>query len=329
MLSEAELIKEFLTPLTGQNSGALNLTDDVAILACGEDEDLIISKDLCIAGKHFFKTDNPADIAFKAVAVNVSDIISKGADPTAYLLGLALPDAPTREWAAEFTSGLKEAQAQFGLDLLGGDTTASQNDLCISITVFGKCLKNSAIRRSTANYTDHIYVTGTLGDSALGFRLHRASEFKENFDLEDSDEEFLISRYMRPSPRINAFPLVSRFASSAMDLSDGLVSDLQNLCEASNCGADINLSKLPFSKPAQNIIRTVPEITDEIISWGDDYEIILTIPEKNDQKFNAAANIIDLPVHKIGCIKEKKLGIRYLCETGEAVELKAKQFQHF
>ena len=165
--NETELIQTYLAPLAAGFPGALGLADDCALIASDAAHDLVVTTDPIIAGVHFFASDRADDIAWKALAVNVSDLIAKGAAPLAYTMAIAFPQAPDRSWMAAFADGLKAAQLAFGCQLIGGDTDRTPGPLSISITVFGQVPCGQMIKRSSARQGDHVFVTGTLGDSAL------------------------------------------------------------------------------------------------------------------------------------------------------------------
>ena len=280
--SEAELIA-MLAPLATGASGAFGLADDCAQLVPRAGFDLILKTDPIRADVHFFADDPPEAIAWKALAVNVSDLAAKGARPVAYLMALSFPEPPTRDWMAAFASGLAAAQSVFGCTLIGGDTDRAPGPISIGITVIGEVPHGTMVRRGTARVGDAIYVSGTLGDSGIGLRLHREaragrSELRKRWGLTEYQTSYFIDKYLRPQPRIDLAATVRRYASAAMDVSDGVVKDLTRMTTASGVGAIIDSGLIEWSPPMMIVIRQQPELFSSILAAGDDYEILATIP---------------------------------------------------
>ncbi len=328
MLTETSFIETYLKPLCS-SKGSLSLSDDAAILGPDTQQDIIISKDLLLAGQHFFEDDDPADIAYKALAVNLSDIAAKGAKPLSFMLGIAFPEAPVDKWAASFTKGLQLAMQQFEIELLGGDTTGTKGPLVISITIFGQIEKGRMVKRSGANIGDQIYVSGTLGDAALGLKLRAAKEETKSWSLKNEEKAELLERYLKPKPRCALSKIIKEYASSSMDLSDGLIADLEKLCAASNCGAVIDYDQVPVSKPAQKLFFEDKALKQHCLGWGDDYEILFSIPQKNKEDFTKALQEIEIPMTNIGEIESIKHGVIYRNEKGDELSLKGQKFSHF
>jgi len=328
MLTETSFIKTYLKPLCS-SKGSLNLSDDAAILSPDPHQDIIISKDMLIAGHHFFEDDDPSDIAFKSLAVNLSDIAAKGAAPLSFMLGIAFPKAPEPEWAESFTEGLKVAMDQFDINLLGGDTTGTKGPLIISITILGQIEKERMVKRSGANVGDQIYVSGSLGDAALGYQLRAGREETKDWSLKNEEKAELLEKYLKPMPRTSLSNIIKDHASSSMDLSDGIVADLEKLCAASKCGAVINYDEIPLSKSANKLFFEEETLKEHCLGWGDDYEILCTIPQKNLECFTKAINEIKIPMTKIGEIKLRDDRITYRNDRGEKVSLKGQKFSHF
>jgi thiamine-monophosphate kinase len=271
---EDELIARFFAPLA-TDPGAAGLADDAGTAAPGPGEEFVVTKDLLVAGVHFFPED-PADlVARKALRVNLSDLAAKGAQPRHYLLGLALPDHWTEEWLASFTGGLAADQSLFGIGLLGGDTTRAAGPLVVSVTAFGVVPAGRTVRRSGARPGDVVAVSGTIGDAALGLALRQGREL----GVGPAEAERLRARYLLPQPRLDLAPAVLGAASAAMDVSDGLVGDLAKLCRASGAGATLELERVPLSDAAQRALAADSALLDVALTGGDDYEILATFPE--------------------------------------------------
>jgi thiamine-monophosphate kinase len=288
---EESLIQGYLAPLAAGFPGAFGLQDDCALLTPEAGTELVLKTDPIAAGVHFFPDDAPEDIAWKALAVNVSDLAAKGARPIAYLMALALPAAPTRDWMQRFTSGLRSAQDAFGCHLIGGDTDRTTGPLTISITAIGSVPAGRMVRRGTARAGDRLYVTGTIGDAALGLRLRRDSSLAASLGLQPAAAEHLIGRYLRPRPALAIREALRSYASAAMDLSDGLVKDLDRMCRASGVGACIEAARVPLSPAAARAVRAQPRRLADLLTGGDDYEVLVAIPPGSRIAFEAATGL--------------------------------------
>ncbi len=329
MLSERDLIDTYFRPLTKGDSAALNLTDDVALLAPPEGQELVISKDLFIEGVHFLPQDSAANIGFKALATNISDMNAKAASPIGFFLGLALPESPTPDWMQEFCKSLDVLSTAFNCPLLGGDITGAKAGLSISITIMGQVERGKMVKRSTATVGDKLYVSGSVGDAVLGFQLMQEPKVQQTWDLTDEEVKFLIHRYCHPIPRGGANALLKQHASAAMDLSDGLFSDLEKLCTASEKSAEIALESIPLSEPLQKAIKVDPSLRDLALSWGDDYEILAAIPADKEPAFVKDAMFSGVTMTKIGTITEGQTKPRYLDASGQEQTITSGQFRHF
>lgn len=304
--SEAELIA-LLAPLSEGAPGAFGLTDDCALLTPRPGCDLVLKTDPVRAGVHFFPDDPPDAIAWKALAVNVSDLAAKGATPTAYLMALSFPEAPQRAWITKFAGGLGVAQAEFGCTLIGGDTDRAPGPMSITITVIGEVPAGRMVRRGTARVGDAIYVSGTLGDAGLGLKLHAEAregrhDLRNRWRLNERDARLLIARYLRPIPRLDLGCIVREFASAAMDLSDGLIKDLGRMCRASGVGARIEAAALPVSASlARMRAEDMPAFAAHV-SVGDDYEILATVPVAEIEAMRAERQPDDNGFRRIGTV---------------------------
>jgi thiamine-monophosphate kinase len=273
---EDELIARYFAPLAA-DPGAAGLHDDAATASLAPGEEFVLTKDVLVAGVHFF-ADDPADlVARKALRVNLSDLAAKGATPGHYLLGLALPDDWDDAWLAAFAAGLAEDQPRFGVGLLGGDTTRAAGPLVLSVTALGVVPAGRAVRRSGARPGDVVAVSGAIGDAALGLALRQGRASADAIGGEAADH--LRRRYLLPEPRVDLAPAVRACASAAMDVSDGLVGDLAKLCGASGVGARIELERVPLSEAAARAVAADPALFDLAMTGGDDYEILACFPE--------------------------------------------------
>ena len=301
-LGEFELIKKHLAPLA-ENSFSIGLTDDAAIFQPPPNRELVLTKDLLLAGVHFFPTDPPELIARKALRINLSDLAAMGSDPVGYLLGLGLPADWNEAWLEAFCEGLRVDQNHYGIELFGGDTIRSTNGLLVSITMIGSVPVGQGKRRSAAQPDDLIYVTGTLGDSALGLALRRG----ELPELEGDDKNFLQDRYLLPQPRVEAVELVRSFATASIDISDGLIADLGHMCASSGIGARLEASRIPISDAVRKVVELDATRFEDVMSGGDDYEVLLSVARRTVPELERAAAKIGVKIQEIG----------YFCEQEE------------
>lgn len=325
---EEALIQTYFAPLAAGLPGAHGLLDDCASLPPRAGEDLIVTTDAVAAGVHFFPDDAAGDIAWKALAVNVSDLVSKGTTPTAYVMALAFPEQPEPEWLLAFSHGLAEAQAAFGIKLAGGDTDRRPGPLSITITAFGHVPSGRMVRRSTAKPGDSIFVSGTIGDSALGLQLRRDAELGASWGLNEAAENALIARYLRPEPRVALGPALLECASAAMDISDGLAKDLDRLARASGVGARVIGSEIPLSEPARMASDRARDLFPNIVTGGDDYEILAAVPRERCPAFREAAALAGIPVTEIGSLQAGS-GMEILDLNGAPLVLGQLGWDHF
>lgn len=329
-LSEHGLIARYFAPLARDFPGAYGLKDDAAVIEPPPGTDLVVTTDALVAGVHFFADDAPADIAWKALAVNVSDLVAKGAAPLAYSLALALPPPPSPEFLSRFTDGLAQAQRQFGIALSGGDTTsAGSGALMIAVTAFGAVPRGQAVRRGGARPGDSLYVSGAIGDAALGLKLRRGDTDAGGWPVSREAREWLIRRYLRPEPRTALAPLLLVHASAAMDISDGLAIDCGRLCAASGVAAAIQASAVPLSPPASAIAAAEPRMLRAILTGGDDYEVLFAVRRGEETALEGAAARAGIPVARIGAFGEGPAALTVLGDDGAPLDLGAGGFDHF
>lgn len=321
---EDDLIARYFRPLA-TDPGALGLIDDAALLKQSGD-DLVVTTDAIVEGVHFLPNDPPDTLARKALRVNLSDLAAKGAVPAGFVLTLALREA-SDEWLRPFARALGEDTAAFGCPVLGGDTVSTPGPLMISITAFGRVPPGRMVRRDGATAGDRIAVTGTVGDAALGLRILKGQIGGEALDVPSRD--FLVQRYRVPQPR-NALAVAIRdHASAAMDVSDGLAGDLAKLCAASNVAASVEMATVPLSAPARALLAKGSAGIETLISGGDDYEVVCSVPENQWDSFVAAARRADVPVSAIGRVAAGTAAPQFLDASGKPVALKRLSYSHF
>ena len=323
--SETELIENHLAPLTGGDPGAFGLRDDAALLTPPPGKDLVFTSDPIIAGVHFFPDDDPADIAWKALAVNASDLAAKGAAPLVYMLNLAFPEAPARAWLAAFSAGLRTAQESFGCHLLGGDTDVTPGPLSIGVTMVGSVSSGKFVRRQGAAKGDRVFVTGTIGDSALGLAIR--SDPSVLAMLSDEDRAFLVERYLRPCPRLALADALRSHASAALDISDGLLKDLARL--AGPLGLAFPFDLIPLSEAATSALAHDSVIvTNAVLGGGGDYELLVAVPPASVERFLRGAGSAGIRVSDLGALEEN-IPLRVLAADGTPIEVGSFGYDHF
>lgn len=321
---EFELIARLFAPLARGFPGALGLTDDAALLTPSSGHQIVITTDTVVAGRHFPADTRGRDAARRALRVNLSDLAGMGASPLGYLLALSLPDGLPTEWIEDFAQGLAIDQAEFGISLIGGDTTATRGPLTATVTALGEAPESRALRRSTAQVGDLVFVSGTIGDSALGLLASRG----DLTSIGDEDKTALITRFRLPLPRIALGLAIRPHASACADISDGLVADLGHICEASRVGAEIGASSIPLSAAARRAVGGDEALWNPVLTGGDDYELVFTAPADAAEAITAAAGEAATPISTIGRIVEGA-GVTVLDASGASMSLKSAGFKHF
>lgn len=325
--SEEDLIRTYFAPLARAHAGAFDLADDCAIFTPEPGTELVLTTDAIAAGVHFFPDDAPGDIAWKALAVNVSDLAAKAATPRVYQMAVSFPDTPTHDFMQRFAAGLADAQSAFAIVLSGGDTDQRPGPLTVTISAIGEIPAGSRLTRDRARSGDAIFVTGTLGDAACGLKIRRDDADVQQWKLVDGERKTLLARYLRPEPRLAATTLIRNHASAAMDLSDGLAKDLGRLAAAARTGAVIDADRLPLSAPVERLIADVPGIIDLVLSGGDDYELLFTAPPGSEAAIATEAAVIGLRVTRIGTMSDQR-GLRLATPSGER-PMQPKGWDHF
>lgn len=318
-MNEFELIHRHFASLTPSAADvALGIGDDAALLRVGPGQELVVTTDTLVAGRHFPHTSAPADIGWKALAVNLSDLAAMGATARWFTLALTLPEAD-EAWLAGFASGLSGLATRHGLALVGGDTTGGP--LSITITAMGLVPAGQAIRRDGARVGDLVCVTGSLGDAALALRRLDAG-------ADSPAEHALRARLDRPTPRLEAGLCLRGLATAALDLSDGLAGDLRHLCAASGVGADLDPLALPRSDAFRLLTVDIPDdLRFELQAQaGDDYELCLSLPPSHLAE--ACARLAPLPLTEIGRIVAEP-GLRRRYPDGSVAALTATGYRHF
>jgi thiamine-monophosphate kinase len=268
---EFRLIADLFAPLA-THPGARGLTDDCAYLSLPPDEELVLKADAVVAGVHFLADAAPGHVAQKALRVNLSDLAAKGARPLGYLQTMALPRGIDDAWIEAYAAGLAADQARYAVPLLGGDITATDGPLSISITMLGAVPRGQAPLRSGARPGDRVFVTGTIGDALLGLAVHRGAYAPAPVE----DRAFLVDRYDLPQPRLQEGRALLGIAKASADISDGLVADFDHIADASVVGIEIDAVRVPLSPAARRAVAADAVWLPRLLTAGDDYEIAFT-----------------------------------------------------
>ena len=331
VVGEAEIVA-LLAPLTARLPGAFALADDCAVWAPEPGAEVVLKTDAVAEGVHFLPGDAPEDVGWKALAVNVSDLVAKGARPRVYLMSLSFPEPPDRAWVARFADGLAAAQARFGIVLAGGDTDRRPGPLSVTVAALGEVPAGRMVRRGAAMPGDLLYVTGTLGDAALGLVLARdrgrAVELARSWDLATEHVAALVDRYRRPQPRMAIAGVLRDHARAAMDLSDGLMKDLGRMAAASGCGARVEAARLPLSPAVARALARAPELLASVAAQGDDYEVLVSVAPGSAAAFEAAARAAGVAVTAIGMAAASPT-VELIDAAGRPVELPSAGYDHF
>lgn len=298
--SEDDLIATYFAPIAGP--AGLGLRDDAAVFTPASGRDIVVTTDAVVAGVHFFAEDAAGDIARKSLRVNLSDLAAKGASPLGFVLSLALPSDANSEWLSAFTVGLRADAQEFAMPLIGGDTVKTQGPLTISVTALGDVPQGRMVRRTGVQNGDFLYVSGTVGDAALGLALRLGDKGHALWRdrLAQDAKDFLLGRYLLPQPRTALAPCLLAQANGAMDVSDGLIGDVTKMLKVSGIGANVQLDAVPLSPSARAAIALEPGLFETAITGGDDYEILCSVPPARAAAFEAGAAAAGIAVARIG-----------------------------
>ena len=326
---EFELIARYFAPLARGFPGAFGLLDDAAVIVPPPGHELVAKTDAIVGGVHFLHDDPPDLIARKALRANLSDLAAKGAVPRAYMLDIMLPKTVTEEWMAAFARGLADDQHEYGVHLIGGDTDSTPGPVTIAIRAFGDIVTGRMLRRGAARAGDTVFVTGTIGDAALGLAVLRGKVGS----LDTNAADFLVDRYRLPRPRVRLGPQLIGIAHAALDVSDGLLADLGHLCEASELSAVIEASRVPLSTAARAVLATDSGYITTVLTGGDDYEILFTAPPEAVNELATLSRTLDVPITTIGRMRSPSIGkqsqITVLDESLEPLVFDRSGWTHF
>lgn len=320
---EFERIARIFAPLAEGFPGAFGLTDDAALVTPGAGCELVVTTDTMVAGIHFIGDEDAGEIAAKLLCVNLSDLAAMGAAPLAYMLNIALPGDIDDTWLEGFSAGLERIQSSFAVALAGGDSVATPGALTLTITAFGEAASGQVLRRSGARVGDAVWVSGTIGDAALGLKALRG----ELTGLSSEQCDQLIDRYRLPRPRVALGERLVGLASAAIDVSDGLAADLGHILEASGVGAEIDAACVPLSEPAAAALRNDAGLLEVILTGGDDYELLFTVAPGGESRVAALSSELSLPLTAIGRINPGG-GLTVVAGNGEPMILARRGWEH-
>jgi thiamine-monophosphate kinase len=327
--SEDEIIANFFAPLAGP--AGLGLLDDAALLSLPPDHELVVTTDVLACGVHFYADDPPEAIARKALRVNLSDLAAKAAEPIGFLLGLSLPGDWTAEWLTAFAKGFGEDAAFFECPLIGGDTVKSLGALSLAITAIGSVPKGKMVPRPGVQDGDLLYVTGTIGDAALGLRLRRAMGADRAWidALSQPARDYLLMRHLLPLPRLGLRDALRSYAHAAMDVSDGLLGDLAKILALAGMTMEMALADVPLSKAARQALAQDASLVETILTGGDDYEIVCAVAAADEAEFRRVAAAAGLAVSPIGTANKGAEKPLVRDAEGRPLAFSAASYQHF
>jgi thiamine-monophosphate kinase len=315
--SEFELIaRHFTRPAA---NAVLGVGDDCALVDITNGMDLAVSTDTMVSGTHFFPDVDPENLGHKALAVNLSDMAAMGAMPYWAMLALTLPSVD-HTWLAAFAKGFFDLASEFNVSLIGGDTT--RGPLTLTVTIMGEVPAGAALRRNGAKAGNDVWVSGNIGDAALAV-AHRHGRVV----LAEADYHEAVMRLYEPTPRVQLGQALRGMATSAIDISDGLLADLGHICRLSGVGATVDLGSIPVSAIGAKHYSSDAGLT-AIVAGGDDYELCFTAPANARESIAELTDMLGIPLTRIGQVKRGK-GVSLLGADGKPVKVDGRGFDHF
>lgn len=316
-IGEFELIARYFAPLAKGFAGARGLKSDNAFLAADARHDLVVKTDGIVAGVHFLADEKPEWVAARALRVCLSDLAAGGAKPFAYQLSLSLAKGWSERWIAGFARGLAADQQRYGIVLSGGDTSGTPGPTTITVTAFGKVARGKGLGRDGARAGDELWVSGTIGDAALGLLVARRRLAGASLE----------ARYRLPQPRTGLGPRLIGVAHATADVSDGLLADAGHIAEASRLAVHIERERVPLSAAARRALRSDPSLWSNVLGGGDDYELVIAVPGRRRQALLAAAQAAQIKVSHIGSFRRGR-GV-HLMIAGRETRVARKGYVHF
>lgn len=319
-MTEFEIIQKFFVSHSSPRSDViLGVGDDAAIVRPPVDHDLVITTDSLIENIHFYKSDAAFDLGYKVLAISLSDIAAMGAEPAWAMLSLSIPKVEDK-WLTDFCQGFFQLLNQYSMSLIGGNTAKGQRQFTTQVTGFVP--PNKALRRHGAKVGDLIYVTGTLGDAGLALAV-----LEKKIKIPKEYQADIFEKFYRPAPRVNEGITLRQFATSAIDVSDGLAADLMHILQQSGVGATIKTHRLPLSKTLRTCIK--PELAWKLaLTAGEDYELCFTIPPQLQSSFELMFGSYDCGYICVGKIEAEK-GLRVIDPNNKPFNFGPGGYDHF
>lgn len=328
-VGESELIRYLTREFNIDNPRVIKgISDDASVTLQDDSKCLLTTTDVLIEGVHFSSSyTTPYLIGKKAVSISLSDIAAMGGQPTFLLVTLSLPSSTLFEYLQNLYRGISERAGEFGAILTGGNTSSSPENIVIGTVMLGEAPENEVVYRKGTTAGDTIYVTGQLGDSALGLLLLQSG----TIDTKGISSDNAIMKHLNPIPRVKAGRSLAKkhLATAMIDISDGLICDLRHITEASKVGAAISLHQLPLSNQLKSHILKNPEDICLPLSGGEDYELLFTTSPSNASMIKTLAEELELLITPIGTILPEEKGLVVLDENGNIVSVDEEGFEHF
>jgi len=322
---EFDWIAKYFAPLAG--TGSFGLKDDAALLDLKGAADIVVTQDAILEGVHFLPDYQAEQVARKALRVNVSDIVAKGARPFSYSLSLGVPDIWSDMHVENFAKGLGIDQHCFGISLSGGDTYRSPERLCVSITMFGALERTDGegryVSRAGAKPGDNLVIVGAVGDAALGLLIAKG---EKSFGVVD---DMLARRYHWPDINHDICEPIARYASASMDISDGLIGDCRKLCSASCLSARIDREKIPLTKEVEVVLNDAPALWSVVLGGGDDYCVLCCVGDGDWQKFSKLCEKFGSVATRIGKIEDNSRSDVSIYVDGVPSYVEHESYSHF
>jgi thiamine-monophosphate kinase len=333
-LNEFDLIRVLQRRYRSDGPGVLRgIGDDAAVIASDRRRSHLFTTDLLSEGIHFdLATATFADVGFRGATANLSDIAAMGGTPEYILVCLAMPQSASKVQIEQMYRGLMTACRPHGVRLIGGDISASAAGWFLNITLVGSAPARDVLLRSGSKPGDDLYVTGTLGDSRAGLQLLQDSPRRSRPSVSSRHRRLLVARHLRPTARIRegCWLARERWATSAIDISDGLSGDLRHLCEASQVGVDLDLSMLPISPACRDYALGLKQDAAMLaLAGGEDYELLFTVPARQSARFEQATRAHRIRVTRIGRMLPRGRGLHIIMPSGRRQPLPCISYEHF
>lgn len=322
-VGETQLIQKYLAPLAAP--GGLGLTDDTACLTPSPGMELVFTTDAIVENTHFLPGDPPADIAAKAIAVNLSDLTAKGAAPLGYLVALVLPESPCEDWFAGFAKGLSSRAHG---KILGGDLAVGGDVVSVTVTAIGEVPHGKMVKRSGARTGDRLFVSGPIGTKAAGLKALTDKAWTKAAGGDDLAE--LIAEYRAPTTPFNDIyaRIIRDHASASMDVSDGLLIDLERLCAASGVGARVEAEAVPLHRNVRRLVEAGAFTREQAFIGGDDYVCLFTVPQNKAEMLANAGGIARC--YPVGEIVPQAEGVQVIDAAGKPMAFGRRHgYDHF